>query len=304
MIKVIIRDDDICFWSDINTIREIYEEVFSLNYKISCAVIPFSVKFYYPEDRKYFYQDLNEQPLHKNKKIVEYLKQKLKENKLEIMLHGYNHLYKVGINEKNLDYATKGWLNELRKKYPNQQLLWKGEFEWDSYKNLRRKVKIGKEYLEDIFHIKIKTFVPPSNALSSEGVKAVIENKLNISGTMLLRRFNRPLNFCSIKNFLIKLIWKFTFSLTTPISQFPYILDYKTHKELYAWGVVPKRDYNEMIGIINWLIKFKDPIQLTIHSWELSKLPFLKKMFFNIVLWLRRNKKIESITFKEYIEES
>ena len=64
--------------------------------------------------------------------------------------------------------------------------------------NLYKKVKEGKKYLEGTFGVEIKTFVPPHNTLSKEGMKAIIANKLNILGSFSFRLSQRPFQLKNI----------------------------------------------------------------------------------------------------------
>jgi len=89
-----------------------------------------------------------------NKGLMTILKEHLRLGLAEIALHGYSHQ----------NYGKK-----LR-----------SEFMGMPYDEQYRKIKDGKEYLERIFHTKVKTFIPPFNAYDANTIKACHENGIGI----------------------------------------------------------------------------------------------------------------------------
>ena len=265
MIKFAIRDDDISFWTKPEELESVYKEIWAKNIPVSVSVIPFAVRSLNCGDWDNFYQEEVQKGIGENKELLEFLKDKMKENKISIMLHGFSHQYKVAENRKAKPVlATKDNLDRLRKNKKGTELIWFGEYSWKSYEQLKRETKEGKEYLEDLFHTKIKVFVPPSNDISKDGVKAVSECGLDISGTMYLRKFNRPVNYLSVKNWFLKFWWRIRYNKV-----YPYVMDYGTHKELVAYGLIPQINFDWLNTQFKFCEELEAPFVLATHYWEL-----------------------------------
>ncbi len=263
--KFAIRDDDVSFWTNPFDLETIYKKVWDSGFKVSFGVIPFAVESFHLGDINKFFQTEISKPIGENKELIDFLRDRIKEKKVSIMLHGYSHQYKVSKGKNNVLFlATKENLEILRNE--TNSLYWYGEYTWKSYEQLKKETKEGKIYLEDILHTKIKVFVPPSNDISIDGIKAVVENKLNISGQIYLERFNRPINFWSIRNWLIKFWWKLIYG-----NIYPYVMNYKTHRELCTYGLVPGVSLEQLKEQFKFCLKFKAPFVLATHYWELLK---------------------------------
>lgn len=240
-----IRDDDISYFTRPNNLKKIYREIWD-TIPISFAVIPFlhgSVKFIpkeYQKDKKY--------PIGKNKILVKFLKEMIVNEKASIMLHGYSHRLSCFGHEFDID------------------------------DNLFEKVKEGKEYLENTFDIKIKSFVAPNHSLSKRGMEAVIKNKLNIVGSPSLS--HRPIlkNWNYIKNILMLSFFRI---FNGPGIRYPYPIKFKTHKELYCYSIVPSVNYRELYKGLSFSNEKKGIFCAAIHSTTINKknLDLLKNLF-------------------------
>ena len=100
--KFAIRDDDISFFTRPEDLENIYKEIWERNILVSFSVVPFSVESHYCGDWDNFYQETELKAIGENKDLVDFLKSKLKENKISIMLHGYSHQYKVAENKNGV----------------------------------------------------------------------------------------------------------------------------------------------------------------------------------------------------------
>lgn len=277
--KFAIRDDDVSFWTKPEELESVYKDIWAKGIPVSFAVIPFAVKSLNCGDWDNFYQEENQMGIGKNKDLVEFLKNKLRENKISIILHGYSHQYKVGRNKSDkLVLATKENLDRLRKDKNGKNLFWVGEYSWKNYEQLKKETKEGKEYLEDLFHTKITVFVPPSNDISKDGVKAVAECKLNISGTMFLNKYNRLISYYSLKNWCLKFLWRLLYNKV-----YPYVMDYKTHKELCAYSLVPGIALDDLIDNLKFCLNKNAPFVLATHYWEVNKDNSLKDAFYQFI---------------------
>jgi peptidoglycan/xylan/chitin deacetylase (PgdA/CDA1 family) len=248
-----IRDDDTSVFTAPEELENIYKNIYRI-VPISLAVVPYSVQVY--RDRLRFsnkYNDNDEVPIGTNNEIVDYLKEHLKEKKIEIMLHGYSHEYKK-INN-----------------------MWVGECKWKSYIELKQQLNAGKNYLEDLLNTNIKVFVPPSNQISSAGIKVIEEINLNLSG-IIGRNIDRPISLKYLRNYIKRWSHRFLNKFT-----YPYILDYGKHKELVAYPLTPIVNYEYLEGILKYCKTKSAPFVLATHYNELNSFPELRNILYKII---------------------
>jgi predicted deacetylase len=277
--KFAIRDDDTSFWTKPEELEAVYNEIWKKGLIVSLSLIPFAVRSYNCGDQDKFYQDEKQKLIGENRELIEFLQEKIRENKISIMLHGFSHQYKVAKNKRDKPVlATKESLNVLRKYKKGPELCWYGEYNWKGYKQLKKETQKGKEYLEELLHTEIIVFVPPSNDISKEGVKAVSECGLNISGIMRLNKFNRPVNLYSIKNWFVKLWWRVISNRV-----FPYVMKYGIHKELHAYGLVPGVSFEELRNGFEACRKLNAPFHIATHHWEVRENNELRQTLYDIV---------------------
>lgn len=271
---LVIRDDDLSFWTSLDEIYSVHEHLFSRKIKVSFAVIPFAVKMFYLGDFNSFYQDINNSmPLDKNKDLVEYLKEKINLGLVEIMLHGYNHIYFFRYG-KDILPATFENLKPFRDS--GRKVYFLGEYACQDYHTLKAKTKEGKKYLEDIFGIKIKNFVPPSNQISKEGIRAIIDNKLNLSG-LIGKTYNRELTLRGLFSFIDRIFWKIRYKDIT----YPKVVNYGFHKELVGYTLSPSSDFKRIYKQLDFCSKNNYPFQIATHYWELKGI--LKYKFYELI---------------------
>lgn len=286
----VIRDDDLSYWTDVNEIENLYKDLFDKGIKISFATIPKSIQSKNLGDFKTFYQLKGSETLiHKNVDLVMYIKDMLKKDRIEIMLHGYNHNYYLKSINKLFD-ATIENKKKLTESYQKFQFI--GEYNINNFDFLLRKTKEGKQYLEDTFEIKIKNFVPPSNQLSRAGIKAIINNKLNLSG-LIGYTYDRENTLIGYKTFLKRIIFK----LNNHGIHYPYVSDYGKHHELAAMSITPTTDFIRVKKYLDYCINQNLPIQFSTHYWELNG--SLKSKFLMIIYELYKT--YESKTLSEII---
>jgi len=189
--KFLIRDDDLSFFTESRLIDEKYEDILK-DAKITFTVIPFvnGQAFYYGNQKN------NIKKIAENKKLVKKIKQLLKEEKIEISIHGFNH--------KNLK---------------NQ----KAEFQLKNKKIIKNKVLKAKKELEKTFNSNIKFFAPPHNSISYEGLQILNELKINYLGAFNIYPLKIFTDYYYFK-IIIKLIW---FKIVHPKKTYFKELKYK-----------------------------------------------------------------------------
>ena len=145
----LLRDDDTCGITEIDDLEKCYNNIWD-KIPVNLSITPFRIPGDFESVPSKFKSKKESFPLREKKDLVDFLKDKLKQGHINVALHGYNHTKINGIPE----YCSENGLME--------------------------KTRHGKEYLETLFDCKINTFVPPFNAITLDGVNAVINNELNL----------------------------------------------------------------------------------------------------------------------------
>lgn len=166
-----IRDDDTNFFTNPVDLRRAYEDLIG-DIPVTLAVIPFVTRHYsrmlhiegvdrlqqlakqrsiekilsaqeMGEDQKVY-------PFGENTELVQFLMKLIRQNKIEIALHGFNHRY-----------------------YEDGAELIKNHISFFH-------VRDGKEYLEKLFGARIYLFVPPSNAINMKAYRWLCDLDLGL----------------------------------------------------------------------------------------------------------------------------
>jgi len=166
-----IRDDDTNFFTTPEDLEEAYSDIWDIC-PITIFIIPFVMgnwRFWIKE-RYFNYDKLNKSkykydkkiyPIGENVELINFLKKKIKEGKLEIGIHGVNH--------KNTD---EQFLKSTHGRIENAEFFTNQDF--------TNKLKNSKSYLEKLFNQKIRVFSPPQNLINSKGYESVINCNLSI----------------------------------------------------------------------------------------------------------------------------
>ena len=233
--KICIRDDDLCYWSNYELFKKVYEP---LGIPVSASVTPYGVCNH--ADIFPFGIKESDQPrdILENQNLVKSLKNDIKNKKVEILLHGYTHQYKLIKNN------------------------WVPEMIWKQKEQILEEVTDGKNHLEEIFNQKITVFVAPSQEIDKKGIDALEKNNLNFSG-MASRLNQRKFSF----RFLVFLFRRFFNRIRYGIA-IQGIMKYKKHKEL---GIIPILDINSFIKIFNICKKHNWDIVIVSHYWEIDE---------------------------------
>lgn len=249
-----IRDDDTSYYTHPGELAAVYEEIWDI-VPVSLSVVPFSVPFKegHPHQRRSDFKKEPLMPLGENQELTSFLQNLLREQKIEIMLHGYSHEYK----------KIKGkWVPEC---------IWKPEHQ------LRKEIPEGKEYLEKLLKTNIRIFVPPSNRITKKGIRVIEQENLNLSG--ILEPFgDRPLTTAYLKAWAHR--WSWWIIHRNP---YPYVLDLGSHKELVAYSLTPSTDYQKLEPLLEFCAKIRAPFVVATHYWEVNEYPNLKNRLYKLV---------------------
>lgn len=140
--QFVIRDDDPNYFTDPSELESAYADLPD-DIPVSYAVVPFHGCTHSPAIPEEHWSGDTEYPLAENEELVTYLREGLCRGDLDVMLHGYNHVY-----------------------YDDGPEFVAGD-------GLRGRIRRGREHLELLLDTEISVFVPPNNSFSRDGLNAV-----------------------------------------------------------------------------------------------------------------------------------
>jgi hypothetical protein len=173
--------------------------------------------------------------LHENSGLVGYLRNQVARGRYEIMLHGYHH-----------DEA-----DDRR--------------EFACGEDLVRKVSEGRTYLEDVLDAPVRVFVPPHNAIGSEGLRAIAKAKLHLGCVAGVRSGWPPLSPMTWKNWLKLRRWQRSGGFGIP-----WVLDLGDHREIAGSPVTPLSTLDTNKKTFDAALTMGGVFCAATHYWELS----------------------------------
>jgi len=238
--RIIIRDDDVNYFTEPETLEELYNEVWQRNLIVYFGVIPFQKSEKSGQVPEKYWKSEKIFSVGENTKLIDFIKRKIKEEKVKVMLHGYHH--------KNEN----------------------GKPEFVGGDNLIEKVRKGKEYLENLFSCKVEFFVPPHNEISKKGVRTVMKNNMCLFNIPDI--FAQPIS--SIPDYIKhRIFWQ---KYKVP---YPYPLKFGKRFQIGCISVYKKSKIEEIKKIIKFYKKFKNStVCFAFHWWELKKFSHLREM--------------------------
>lgn len=260
-----IRDDDTSGWTQPEQLEATYRTIWDRGIPVSLSVIPESVQSFFPGDPERFYQTSDKKPIHTNQALVDYLRPLIHGKTVGIMLHGFDHVYVVSktASERGKP-ATEEWMQILRKGAAGADLVWRGECIWKDAERLSAEIVTGKSYLETVFGGEVSVFVPPSNQIGRDAVRALRRAKLNLSGT-LGPGLDRPLSPAYLRAYTKRWMFKLARGRT-----FPRTLDLGGHKELVAYSLTSITRFDELAETLRFCYSHRAPFVVAVHYWELA----------------------------------
>lgn len=227
-----IRDDDTSFFTSPDELERAYGEV-TKHGPVSLAIIPFcraGTSRGLPESHRGRWSI---HPLDQNAAVVEYLRQGIADGRYEAMLHGYHH-----------DEPS------------NQREFMDGV-------DLGRKVRDGKQYLEELLHARIRVFVPPHNAIGRSGLEAITREGLQLGGVAGMRHGWSWLSPASVKTW-----WRLRRWRLNGHAGIPWVLDLADHKELAGSPVTPTSKLKRSLRRFDEANEVDGVFCAATHYWE------------------------------------
>lgn len=248
MIKIAIRDDDLNFFSKVSDLESIYDDL--KDFPVSFAVIP-NVK---DVSTKGACSDtignLTPRWIGDNKDLTNWLRERTKKRKADILMHGITHEYHF-IRNKRL-----------------------AEMQWREEIDLANIIAFQKKKLEELFNYQIGVFVAPSNKISRYGIQCIAKNRMNYSGIVPIN-FQRDYTVINLFNYIKR--WGLRVKDGLP---YPNILKYSDHKEINACAM---QGYNYLVKMFNYCERINSPMVINVHYWHLRDEENIRKQLIQFI---------------------
>jgi hypothetical protein len=145
-------------------------------------------------------------------------------------------------------------------------------WEFVGARNLARKVREGKKYLEDLLETKIRVFVPPHNAIGRAGVRAISRAGLHLGGAAGLRRGWSCFDASSLKAW-----WRIRKWRASGHDGIPWVIELKGHNELAGNPVTPLSSIEQNLKRFEEASAVDGVFCAATHYWELDILSNVSK---------------------------
>jgi predicted deacetylase len=229
-----IRDDDTNFFTTPEELEHAYGKISRWG-PISLAIIPFCRPGTNKAVPEKFRDRLSIHPLHKNRSLVEYLREGISQGRYEAMLHGFHH------DEEH------------------------GKPEFSEGSDLASRVTDGRKYLEDLLGTTIRVFVPPHNTIGQQGLRAIAQEGLHLGGVAGVRG-GWPLTSPKTWALWLRLYhWRKSGGLGVP-----WILDLKDHHEIAGNALTPRSSLQRNEAIFEYALAKGGIFCAATHYWELD----------------------------------
>jgi hypothetical protein len=238
-LKFAIRDDDTSFFTQPEQLRRPYEGIWE-RVPISLSVVPFHGRTRSESlPAEYWSGDKQLYPLGENKELVSFLREQTAKKRLSVTMHGYSH-----VDEPD-------------------------GYEFETGSDLERKVREGKRYLEEVLGVTVRAFVPPNNALSAAGYRAVTKAGLDIVQIVPFRPERRQLQLRDLpvlaRVVTSRFVWKH------PYPYYPHVLDFGDHREVAHHSLTPSVYLQKRLADLEFCHRRGGVYVLATHYWELEQ---------------------------------
>ncbi|EGA63707.1 DUF2334 domain-containing protein [Vibrio brasiliensis] len=239
-IQFVIRDDDLSYFSDIELIERLYQGVWK-EFPITFATIPYqkgTIAGHMPLE---YWHTNTVFPIGENVALVNYIKSKIKEGRVDLVMHGIHHTYR---------FDRHKIVPELKEPSPNFAV----------------QLREAKQYLEEVFMTEINTFVPPSNTMSKEVSRELISQGFNLLNLPGVRCNTRSLlSWPHQKSRLERIYYmaKHRFDSPKPIIE-------GTRWEIGGYALTPSTNLEQLKSAFRYCLTHNLPFVLATHFWEHS----------------------------------
>lgn len=239
MIKLVIRDDDMNFFTKVEDIENLYKDFngFPISFAVIPRVLDVSTKGACSDTKG----NIKPKDIANNTILIEWIKERLNKGTCDVLLHGINHNYK--------------FVGDVRL----------AEMQWrDKQLDLYNQIKHEKERLSVLFNYPISVFVAPSNKITKYCLRQVSDAGLNFSGIIPIKpnvdfTIGNLLNYT--KRWLVRSLYRLPY---------PGVLKYNNHKEVNACLL---QSYDYLVTMYKFCEKHNLPMVINVHYWSLRDNP-------------------------------
>jgi len=230
-----IRDDDTSFFTSPEELEQAYGKITQWG-PVSLAIIPFCQAGGSKGVPAAYRGQWSIHPLDRNEALVEYLRQGIAKGRYEAMLHGYNH-----------DLPDVRW-------------------EFMHGAELTRKVREGKQYLEELLRTTVRVFVPPHNAIGKSGLEAIAQAGLHLGGVAGMRR---GWSWSSIRS--VRAWWQMRRRRAKGLEGVPSVLELDDHRELAGNPITPMARLESSLKRFDEACAVRGSFCAATHYWEFGQ---------------------------------
>jgi hypothetical protein len=240
--KVAIRDDDTCYFTSPEALERVYSDVWD-RVPVCLATVPFAIGYERAGIPREHWRSGEAFALERNAELTAHLKQRLRERRVTVALHGFTH-----------------------QDFPDG-------FEFQAAPDPERRVLEGLTYLRRTLDAAIAIFVPPHNSLSKRGLAAVSAQGLNLLGSFLsFRPSMRPWDARTLGNWWrVRRFRAHTGRTRQDRFVYPFVLRYARHAEFGCHGLVPGTTLDELVSGFDEARRVGGDFCLATHYWEVDQ---------------------------------
>jgi predicted deacetylase len=240
-VKVALRDDDTSYFTQPDRLEQVYHDVWD-RLPVCLAVVPHAMGFVDKAIPERYWQANRAFPLGENPEIVASLRSLTAAGRVTIAQHGFTH-----------------------EDYPDGH-------EFQAAPDLESRLARGQAYLEELIGTKIRVFVPPHNALSKRGLRAVSAAGLNLLGSFLsFRPSMRPWEPQTLANWWrIREYRSSTSRAKADRMIYPHVLRYRRHAEFGCHSLIPGTTVEELVQGFEEARRAGGHFCIATHYWEVD----------------------------------
>lgn len=239
--KVAIRDDDTSYFTAPERLEAVYRDVWD-RVPVCLAVVPQAMAFADKAIPEQYWQSHRPYPLEENAALVAYLRTLIAAGRVSIAQHGFTH-----------------------EDFPDGH-------EFEAAPDLESRLVRGQGYLEHVLGTRIRIFVPPHNALSKRGLRAVSASGLNLLGSFLSFRpslrpweLRTPANWWRVRSYRAA-----TSRDRSDRMIYPHALRYARHGEFGCHTLIPGTTLEQLVAGFEEARRWHGHFCIATHYWEVD----------------------------------